>query len=273
MASVCEHKVYAAAILAVLTLWHRVMSHTASKATFLSLPIELRLEIVAYALEQSDAGLTKHHESNEGRTCSTIDERYKASTNLAIRLVCRQFNAEFRRLAIHSTLFVLARNSTRVAAQQVEELLQDVKKLRIHCDHETIGKWYEYPLNRQCMHLDELQFVMPLDDSANRTALVGLLRRLRNVKQVKLLFPNHRLAKEPYGYIRLLGELLKEDHFQRYDAPNAPNFESTCWEWSFDKESSWAVFVAREPMALIPEEHYLLLMKPKIDYIMDHMAS
>ncbi|KAI4675631.1 uncharacterized protein J4E88_007665 [Alternaria novae-zelandiae] len=249
------------------------MSHTASKATFLSLPIELRLEIVAYALEQSDAGLTKLHESNEGQTCSTIDERYKASINLAIRLVCRQFNAEFRRLAIHSTLFVLARNSTRVAGQQVEELLQDVKKLRIHCDHETIGKWYEYPLNRQCMHLDELQFVMPLDDSANRTALVGLLRRLRNVKQVKLLFPNHRVAKEPYGYIRLLGELLKEDHFQRYDARNAPNFESTRWEWSFDKESGWAVFVAREPMALMPEEHYLLLMKPKIEYIMDYMAS
>jgi hypothetical protein len=248
------------------------MSYTAPDATFLCLPIELRLEIVAYALQQFEAGLIKVHSSNEERGCFRIDEKYKSSNNLAIRLVCRQFNAEFHRLAIQNTLFVLSKSSTLVSNQQSDKLLQDVRKLRIYCDHEVITAWHEYPLNRRCMHLNELQFVMPLCNS-NRTALVGLLRRLRNVKQVKLLFPDHCFTREPYEYIKLLGELLKEDHYQRYDAPNAPNFESTCWEWSFEKESSWAVFEAREPMPLMEEGHYLLLMKPKIDYIMDYMAS
>jgi hypothetical protein len=242
------------------------MSQVIGETTLLSLPIELRLEIVGYALEQPDAGLTRTLMARKTRRF-TIDDRYKPSTNLSIRLVCRQFYIEFSRIAIQKTLLVLSKDSALVANQQPDELLRDVKKLRFCCNHEDITEWQEYVLNKQCMHLDELDLVISLDGSANRKALIGLFRRLRNVKQVKLLFP------DPHECIQLIGELLKEDHFQRYDAPNAPNLESTWWKWNYDNDSSWAVFVAQEPKPIMAEEDYMLLMKPEVDYIMNYMVE
>jgi hypothetical protein len=123
------------------------------------------------------------------------------------------------------------------------------------------------------MQLDELELVMPLHTFANRKALVGLLRRLRNVKQIKLLFPGQNLAREPLEYIVFIGELLKEDHHQRYDASNAPNLESTWWNWSCRHDFGWAIFTAQEPKPIMAEEDYMLLMKPKVDYIVEYMAS
>jgi hypothetical protein len=248
------------------------MSKVTGEPTLLSLPIELRLEIVAYALEQPDAGLIRTLMSENTRHV-TIDQSYRPSSNLTIRLVCRQFNAEFRRLAIQETIFVLSKDSALTVDQQPDELLRDVKKLRFCCNHEDISKWQEYALNKQCMHLDELDLVISLDDSSNRKALVDLFRRLRNVKRVKLLFPGRGLAWEPHELVRLIGELLKEDHFQRYDAADAPNSESTWWEWSYDSDLSWAAFVAQNPKPIMAEEDYMLLMKPKVDYIMDYMVE
>jgi hypothetical protein len=249
------------------------MSRATEKITFLSLPIELRLEIVAYALEQPHAGLIREHELHENPSFFELDKGYKHSANLAIRLVCRQFNAEFRRLAIQTTLFMLPNGSACVADSQSDELLREVRKLRICCEYKDIADWRQYPLNKQCMHLDELDFVMPLHTFANRTALVGLLRRLRNVKQVKILFPGRYLAREPLEYIVFIGELLKEDHHQRYDAPNAPNLESTWWDWSCRHDFGWAILAAQEPKPIMVEEDYMLLMKPKVDYIVEYMAS
>ncbi|KAL1796771.1 hypothetical protein ACET3X_005311 [Alternaria dauci] len=245
-----------------------------AKTTFFALPTELRLHIAAYALEQPDAGLTREHRPGEMRDCFRADNRYKSSTNLAIRLVCRQFNVDFRRLAIQKTLFVLPKGSTGVVQQQSDGLLRDVKKLRVHFDPNDITEWNTYPLNKPCLRLDQLELVIMFEDDNSRKALVGLFRRLQNVKQIRLLANEKGRAWGSHEFIKLLGEMLKEDHYQRYDAPNAPNPEDSWWEWSYSDDVGQTIFVAQQqPKPIMLEEDYMLLMKPKVDYIIECMVA
>ncbi|KAG9189196.1 hypothetical protein G6011_06064 [Alternaria panax] len=249
------------------------MAQVIGKTTFFSLPTELRLEIAAYALEQPNAGLTREHRPGGIRNRFSVDNGYKSSTNLAIRLVCRQFNADFRRLSIQNTLFVLPKDSTWIAHQQSDEFLRNVKKLRARYNYNDITEWKVYPMKKPCMHLDQLELVITLEDSKCRKALVGLFRRLQNVKQIRLLACGNSLAWGSHEYIKLLGEILKEDHYQRYDAPNAPNLGDTWWEWSYRDDLGQAIFVAQQPKPIMMEEDYMLLMKPRVDYIMDCMVA
>jgi len=253
---------------------YQTMPQVNEKTTFFTLPTELRLEIAAYALEQPDAGLTRQHRPGEKRDHFRVDSKYKPSNNLAIRLVCRQFNAEFFRLAIQKTLFVLPKDSTWVIHQQSDALLRDVKKLRVHYNPGDTKRWEMFPLNKPCMHLDQLELVIMLEDSKSRKALVDLFRRLQNVKEIRLLAQGSGLASwGSHEFVRLLGEMLKEDHYQRYDAPNAPNLEHSWWDWSYSDDLGQAIFVAQQPKPIMLEEDYMLLMKPNVDYVIECMVS
>jgi hypothetical protein len=61
---------------------------------------------------------------------------------------------------------------------------------------------------------------------------------------------------------------MKEDHYQRYDAPDAPNLEATWWDWCYSPDYSHITFEAQPPRPILPEEEYMLLMKPKVDALM-----
>ncbi|KAF1834928.1 hypothetical protein BDW02DRAFT_568618 [Decorospora gaudefroyi] len=41
------------------------------------------------------------------------------------------------------------------------------------------------------------------------------------------------------------------------------------WDWSYDVEKEGFVLVVREPMLVMEEQEYLLLMKPKFDEVME----
>lgn len=240
---------------------------------FLSLPAELRLHIVAEALEQHPlSGLEMIPSSSGDGPRFTLDMAYRSSANLSIRLVCRQFNADFTRLAVQKTRFVLHENAGSVISTQSEALLRDVKRLIVHCGHDAITQWGEFPFNKECLRLDELDMVMPLAEAAECTALVGMFRRLRNVQKIGFLLDGDAQLAKLRCY-RLIGAMLKEDHYQRYDAPNAPSLESSWWSWSFNSNFSWAAFVAQEPKPVMAEEEYIILIKPKIDEIMEQTAS
>ena len=241
--------------------------------TCLSLPTELRLHIAASALEPHPlAGLENIHSSSGDGSRFELDTDYRPSASLSIRLVCRQFNIDFTRLAVRKTRFVLQGNAASIVGTQPEALLRDVKRLVVQCGHDTIAGWVTFPFNRECLQLDELDMVMPLAQVAECTALVQMFRRLRNVRKIGFpLCDDVQLAKLR-GY-RLIGAMLKEDHYQRYDAPNAPNLESTWWSWSFNREFSWATFVAEETKPIMAEQEYMMVIKPKIDEVMEQTAS
>lgn len=246
---------------------------------FFSLPAELRLDIAAYVLEQSSStGFVKLRSDPDferrlgmnRRTCGLfLSPHYSAASNLSLLLVCRQFRNDFTRLAFQMTLFSLRVNSERKIAAQPHTLLRNVRKLAIRCHSNLLASWHEYAFNTERLHLDELHVVILAGVSPNRPEIVTLLRRLKYVKCIRFLIPEDPYYMVTLGYNSLIGALLKEDHYQRYDAPNAPNLESTWWTWRFGPLLQHFTMVAQEPKPVMDEEAYMLLVKPLVDDIME----
>lgn len=244
------------------------------KATFLSLPTELRLQIAAYALEQTEnVGILE-------RRGNRLDTNYSAASNLSVLLVCRQFHIDFTNLAYQLTRFILVGPTMRAQMERSLPLgptmqgiyehsnakLRNLRRLVIQSIWEPLARWDSYPFDKDSLHLDELGIVT--DDQVYKPVL-GLLRRLKNVKTLRI-FPmsgNYRIL---YG--RLVGSMQKDDHYQRYDAPDAPNIGNTWWEPSFNAKDISFDLVAREPEPLIAEEDYMTIMKPKVDDLMEWLA-
>ena len=241
------------------------MVETTMRTSLLSLPTELRLQIASYALEQLPT-----NDKDRGQLLHSFrGSDYKASANLAIRLVCRQFNADFNRLAIQKTTFVLHHAPARKVDTQPNELLRDVRQLVIS-GHSIISHWQRFPFNRECLRLHDLCFYGTLEIAKYRNDVVRMLRSLQNVKQVTFTMEPSSKA-ERLGYCRLVGQILKEDHFQRYDSPDAPKPESTWWSWGHHSEQTWECLVAQEPKPIMAERDYMLLMKPKVHELMEQM--
>ncbi|USP77443.1 hypothetical protein yc1106_04717 [Curvularia clavata] len=251
------------------------MAKPSTGPNFLSLPTELRMHIAAEALEQHPlSGFHMVDAAPENGSRYILDTRYRPSANLSIRLVCRQFNIDFTRLAIQKTRFVLQKDAGSTVSTQSETILRDVKRLVVHYGPDTIAEWREFPFNKECLQLDELDMFMPLAEAPEYSELVGMFRRLRNVQRIRFLL----CGDEQQARLRccwLIGVMLKEDHYQRYDAPNAPNLESSwwSWSWSFNDNYSWVTFVAQEPKPVMVEEEYMMLVKPKLDEIMEATAG
>ncbi|KAI0619251.1 O-methyltransferase [Pyrenophora tritici-repentis] len=104
------------------------MSKTNDRTGFLSLPTELRLQIASYALEQLPTDEERLIHLAQPWKTSVYNSVYKSSKNLAIRLVCREFNRDFSRLAIQKTTFVLYGGLGTVIDAQPDELLRDVSQ-------------------------------------------------------------------------------------------------------------------------------------------------
>ena len=251
------------------------MTEATRQPPFFSLPTELRLHIAAYVLEQSPStGFTQIGGTAKPRPLFQVQQNhglslipnYTAASNLALLLVCRQFRDDFTRLALQKTIFVLHIDPARVIADQSEALLQNVHRLAIQCHSDVITSWHEYPFDKECLKLDELHIGMM--GAPNSMEVVKLLRRLRNVQCLRFI-KTQELARDYLSlYNNFIGAMLKEDHYQRYDAPNAPNLEFTWWTWSLSKEEQHLTLVAQGPKPVMEEEDYMLFVKPLVDDVM-----
>lgn len=256
------------------------MTEVIPRAAFSSLPAELRLQIADYALEQlPNAGLIRKRVPSRGFSpdsrsrrafwCLCIDPSYSAASNLSILLVCRQFRADFTRLAFERTTFSLLAHPVRVIADQTGSLLRIVRKLVLQCRWSYIAFWDTQPFNTEGIDLDEL--VVSVIGGFDALQLSRLLRRLRNIKVLKFIPDETTDWEISVEYNRLVGAILKEDHYRRYDAPKAPELESTWWEWNYNKEDNYFILKAQEPKPIMEEEAYMILMKPKVDEVMERM--
>jgi hypothetical protein len=233
-----------------------------SGTTFFSLPTELRLQIAAYALEQSDdVGLLLPND--QGR----IDPAYDAATNLAILLVCREFHRDFGTVAYQMTRFIFAGNRMHTFSLISDTKLRNVRKVVVEADWVQIETWPTFPFNKDCVVLEEL-CVVPITGGDYICPFIGLLRRLQNIKTIRI-FPWYAECHLTYG--RLVGAMYKDDHYHRYDANNAPIVEKTWWEPYFNSHDISLDFVKCEAEPVMAEEDYMVMMKPKIDEIMDWM--
>jgi hypothetical protein len=230
--------------------------------TFFSLPTELRLQIAAYAVQQPhDVGIRKSHELR-------IDPKYDAASNLSLLLVCRQFKQDFTDVAYQATKFIIVGPKVRVVTQAPASRLRNLRKVVVSSEWSQIETWEVFPFNQECMVLEELCIVAMVPTDRVIGPFVKLLRRLQNVKNIRM-FPSFCEYRLIYG--RLVGAMYKDDHYHRYDAPDAPSIRDTWWQPHFNAEDisfDFAACPAEPPMA---EEDYMVMMKPKIDEIMEWM--
>lgn len=250
-----------------------------SPTTFFSLPVELRLQIAAYTFQEP----THFDRAAVDNRCSVLNwpwnriawpwnyrirgERSYLPTNLlAILLVCRQFRQDFTKLAFESTWFVLGQATRATISRLPKEGLCSLRKVILVRGWGDIVSWGQHPFDDGAIHLSEL--VVTINNELYDERMVGLLRRLKNVKTLRCVYiPEHPGKNDQVIYWKLVGAILREDHHQRYDALNAPNVEATWWEWHLNTDKTLTL-EAQNPKPIMPEQDYMLLIKPKVDEMM-----
>lgn len=240
----------------------------ASRTMLLVMPTELRLRIAEYALEQHvKAGIPA-----TSRSLQECEADYRPSANLALLLVCRQFNSDFAQLVFNKTRFSIwsGRQSDNLR-QLPSHSIRSIRSIVHRAPVDEVTSWGSYCYGLQQLHLDELvilcdRFFFVI--SQDVVDVAAFLRRLLNVKTVRFVMYDDKGGRKRYHYCRLIGAIMKEDHFQRYDAPGAPKIEARWWDWQLNSLADTITFTAQAPRSVLPEEEYMLLMKPKIDAVM-----
>jgi hypothetical protein len=234
--------------------------------SFSALPAELRLLIADYVFEQPLD--TAFETKPDGKL--QLADMYSSASHLRPLLACRQFYKEFQTAAYSKTTFVLKGLGPHdCIARLPQGLLRHVRKLVLcHSAHVTL--WRRYPFNAECLHLETLVLVsspiFPHHD------LVSLLHRLDHV-QTLIVVADKDTVNFGLKFQRMVGLLLKNDHYQRYDAPGAPNMEHNWWEWSFNAARLSFMLQALPPKPALAEEDYMKLIKPHVDALMQDMVQ
>ncbi|KAF2191582.1 hypothetical protein K469DRAFT_558543 [Zopfia rhizophila CBS 207.26] len=260
------------------------MTDTTPSSRFLTLPAELRLAILDFALSSQNNGDGFCNRSPVWPGGLYLDENYSSSSsNLGILLTCRQFRHDFTVLAFSRIPFVItdiySSLLTRLNILQSHQIsaIRHLTFVAGARQFREMVHWHRYPFNVEALRLDSLKVVLhrsahwhyPSDFTSD---MVSLLRRLQHVQSLSF-FRNGANVKGFFKtwYNRLIGLVLKEDHYQRYDAPSAPNVEDTWWDWGFDDSGEWFELQAREKRALLAEEEYLEGMRPMVERLMREM--
>ncbi|KAF1968479.1 hypothetical protein BU23DRAFT_480335 [Bimuria novae-zelandiae CBS 107.79] len=266
---------------------------------FLSLPTELRLHILDYVYDQGPhAGFTlsvvpikENRGSHRTFTGLILDCKYSPAAILNVRLACRCLRDESTRMAFQRTAFVVRGHyelsATRLRSLQHSQLL-NLRNLILVLEPYRLGlitSW-RYPFNTANLRLDALTITFTPtsshdpstpDDFAvhNTVEIVGLLRRLENVKCLSFV-QNATFPQKSFQtwYHKLVGLLLKEDHYQRYDAPGAPHIEATWWDWNYNSDEKLFEFVARPAKPIFPEPEYMEgVAAPLVGRLMSEMEA
>ncbi|KAF2819446.1 hypothetical protein CC86DRAFT_146290 [Ophiobolus disseminans] len=240
-----------------------MVAQVTPRTTILSLPVELRLQIAAYALEQpANPGLHAHRADYNG----LIDLTYRSASNLSILLVCRQFYQDFASLAFRMTTFVLNGDISCSLHSQPETTLRNLRKLSIgKSGWNSVQQWHNYPFDNENLQLDVLSLVLDTKDPDPTTRLLRCLRHVRIVR----IFPTADKRFHAHHFAQLVGAMYQEDHYHRYDAPDAPNVGNTLFEPHFNSDDGSFDLVAKEPTPVMAEEDYMVMMKPKINRLME----
>jgi hypothetical protein len=267
------------------------MAENTQAPPILALPAEIRLAIFEYILilPHRNAGFVTPSKISvcprQNLRHLVLDDDYSSAAQLEILLTCRQFYADFTRLAFSQTAFVVTETYTPIQARtqilrpcQVDSIrhLSFVAGARQFRD---MIKWRRYPFDMQNLNLETLDVVFhssghwhyPADFTAD---IVLLLRRLQNVHCLRFIRNNANIKGFfKTWYNRLIGLVLKEDHKQRYDVVDAPNVESTWWTWSFCEEEQSFEMRAEETRVIMEEDEYMLMAKPLMEEWMRSVES
>ncbi|KAF2477663.1 uncharacterized protein BDR25DRAFT_364554 [Lindgomyces ingoldianus] len=259
----------------------------------LCLPAEIRLSILEHTLPKPlhivfrppthTSGFSSSNPNNPRGL--SLDENYSSSSHLSLLLTCHQFRSDFTHLLFSSTQFVVTDTYTplprrlEVLRQCQIEAIRHIAFVASARQFRDLVHWTQHPFNLPNLKLDTLAVVLhrsahwhyPSDFTAD---MVSLLRRLQNVRSLYFI-RNGANVKGFFKtwYNRLVGLVLKEDHWQRYDNPQGPCLEEVWWEWEFDAGGQWFKFKARKPRRVVGEEAYLEGVKGLVEGLMREMEG
>ncbi|KAF2641166.1 hypothetical protein P280DRAFT_468828 [Massarina eburnea CBS 473.64] len=263
-----------------------------SPHTLLSLPTEIRLDIW-------DLVLTNDAFSHQENTHELVlNSQYTAPTQLNLLLTCHQIRNEIGIIpTFQRAAFVVKRLKespySAFACQLLslpKDLIAAVKKLVLPAqwldfDDPTFWSGGAMFLEEK-LQLFELTFFFENKVDALASHAQGTIckpppvhpmaRRMRlwNHVQVLRFIRNESNVHLRKWYRALVGQILKEDHYQRYDSEQAPNLGMTRWEWKYDVKEHVAEFFAKPPHPVLPEAEYMEMVAPMIhDLIADMEAE
>ena len=236
--------------------------------TILSLPVELRLRIAEYAVFEEESSTLEFPWPD--KINSRYKHYYKPSGHLALLLVCRQFHDDFTQLVYNNTKFVVGADIDQ-ALVRLHELseykIRNIRTLRFK-PNTKMGVCERFLRETPQLQLHQLDIVyFDVIDQQDISEIVSFFRRLSNTKVVKFMYDSYNWYDRRV-WCKLIGAIMKEDHYQRYDAPGAPNLEATWWDWCFSPDYTHIIFVAQPSRPIVPEEEYMLWMKPKVIALM-----
>lgn len=248
----------------------------------LALPGELRAAILELVFHDParQTGLVKKGASGS----LVLDDYYRANSNLAPLLVCRQMYQDSAYLGMSATTFVMTslfgEIPQRLSILQTKQV-QSIRNITFAADARQFRKmidWRQHPFDLPNLQLDTLTIVL------NRSSfwhylfdytqgIVSLLRSLQGVRRLVIVRNDARVKGSlKTWYNRLVGLILKVDHQQRYDT-TSPKLEEVWWKWSFDQTAQTICLEAQPPKPLTDEEDYFQMVLPLMEKLRDSIET
>ena len=240
------------------------------QSPLLSLPAEIRVAILEYVYESTSK---RHGLIEDTQSVTLLDEDYAASKRLSPLLTCRTLYNESYALGISSTTYLMT-SLFGDAPQRLSSLqpdtLQLIRSFTFVADARQFRKlvdWHLDAFDTPALQLDTLTIVLHRSSFWHylfdyTEGVVKLLRILRNVKRLVIVRNNARVKGSFKTWNnRLIGHLMKTDHFERYDRFPAC-LEQVWWNWSFDDTAQTICLDARPPKPVMEENAYMDMILP-----------
>ena len=244
-----------------------------SSMSLLALPAEIRIAIFEHVFNDD---ILQHGFINHNRSGGiALDDHYRASTQLRPFYACRQLYDEANSMAWNKTNFIASSRFIHIGGRLFQLNPQQIAGIRnisfvadAHHFRDFI-QWNQDPFGLSNLRLDTLTIVLHCGGRHYlyefTSGITSLLRRLQNVRKI-IFVRNQALVKGGFRtwYNRLIGLIMKVDHFQRYDhIPATP--EKVWWKWQYDEIAQTICLEALPARPLMGEEAYMQSMKPLME--------
>lgn len=243
---------------------------TVLRPSLLTLAAEIRNTIIEYVFDGNILinGFLEHGEHGG----IVLDKSYKASDQLRPFTACKQLYNEGIAVAWDKTNFISGNTWSNLGARLhalSPSQIGSIRHLTFVADaahFRNLIKWNQHPFGLPNLRLETLTVTLYpcvghyLFDYTS--GITYLLRRLQHVRRI-IFVRNRALVKGGFRtwYNRLVGLMMKVDHFLRYDRiPSTP--ETVWWRWHYDELAQMITLEAQPPRPLMGEEPYMQMMMP-----------
>ncbi|KAH9826504.1 hypothetical protein Tdes44962_MAKER00467 [Teratosphaeria destructans] len=243
------------------------------QVSLLSLPAEIRIQILEDVFDDNILNDAFKHRNIHGGIM--LDDNYTIRRYLQPLPTCKQLYHDGILLATTRTHFVthslfIASNIPGRLSILHPKQIQAIRSFTFVADARHFRKlqdWGHCPFGVSQLKLDTLTVVLHRSSFWHylfdfTSSLVHLLRGLQNVKRL-IFVRNQARVKGSFKtwYNRLVGLILKTDHYNRY--MNIPALlESVWWEWSFDDVAQSFCLEAKTARPWVGEQEYMAQIQP-----------